>query len=585
MIERVVENWLTNASERSMEVPFCQLLVGEGYEVVHLSRHGEAEEGKDILAIDPDGVPCAFQLKATQTGKITLAAWERSRAQAVRLVEIPIKHPSIDEAAPRKVFWVTNGELDGPVRLEIEHRNPDWERRGHPPLQTILKGQLLRRFVKLNTDFWPVELTSERMLLELFLADGTGCLDKGKLADFVLSVLPLTKNRPGKAECRRALASAAVLTCLALSPYTRASNHVAIIEGWVVYLACLVALVERCALDRRYWKDSFSISTFAIEGAFDGLCDELKTRSHLVEGNALVDGLFYRCRVTWLVGLASAYVLWRRFRDPAWPIDRWFASFVRSHLDKLLLWGEAAVPQFLATIWFLRQIVATPEPDRMLRRLIHSVCRANEAEHSLGLPDPYQDLSSVVSQYAAEEIAQETTREMIENALGRGLPHDLVGRLSTITREQIHIIAGIDRPYYRGRSFTLQSLVELYVRRGWRQRLRWLWPRITRLHFAEYRPPFAWQLCLWRQEADGELRDSEPEMTQSWAQLRHEASQTDLARIPKLFQEHPELLLLFIIVYPHRLTPDVAKFLDDQIADAKRRAYRSHRRASQRSGT
>jgi hypothetical protein len=44
--------------------------------------------------------------------------------------------------------------------------------------------------------------------------------------------------------------------------------------------------------------------------------------------------------------------------------------------------------------------------------------------------------------------------------------------------------------------------------------------------------------------------------------LKEQAGKTDVSIIPRLFQQQPELLLVFIIVYPHRLIKDVAKFLD-----------------------
>lgn len=98
MIERIIENWLTKVNEKSFQVPFCQMLIGEDYQVVHLSRHGSFEEGKDVLAIAPDGVPCAFQLKGANGGKISQNEWSKYNEQITRLVEIPIKHPSIDES-------------------------------------------------------------------------------------------------------------------------------------------------------------------------------------------------------------------------------------------------------------------------------------------------------------------------------------------------------------------------------------------------------------------------------------------------------------------------------------------------------
>ena len=123
MIERIIENWLTKVNEKSFQVPFCQMLIGEGYQVIHLSRHGSFEEGKDVLAIAPDGVPCAFQLKGANGGKISQNEWSKYNEQITRLVEIPIKHPSIDESKSRRVFFVTNGELDEEVRVQITNQN------------------------------------------------------------------------------------------------------------------------------------------------------------------------------------------------------------------------------------------------------------------------------------------------------------------------------------------------------------------------------------------------------------------------------------------------------------------------------
>lgn len=212
MIERVIENWLTRVNERSLEIPFCQLLTSEGYQVVHLSRHGSFEQGKDILAIDPEGVPCAFQLKGSGE-KITQRLWAKEYVeQIIRLVELPIKHPSIDSSLPRNVFFVTNGELDEEVRIEIEDRNHEWERRGYPRLNTIVKGQLLARFLDLHTNLWPLELAFERNFLELFLTNGRANLDKRKLADFIINLLPFADENLNRVECSRRLASVAVMT-------------------------------------------------------------------------------------------------------------------------------------------------------------------------------------------------------------------------------------------------------------------------------------------------------------------------------------------------------------------------------------
>lgn len=376
MIERVIENWLTRVNERSLEIPFCQLLTSEGYQVVHLSRHGSFEQGKDILAIDPEGVPCAFQLKGSGE-KITQRLWAKEYVeQIIRLVELPIKHPSIDSSLPRNVFFVTNGELDEEVRIEIEDRNHEWERRGYPRLNTIVKGQLLARFLDLHTNLWPLELAFERNFLELFLTNGRANLDKRKLADFIINLLPFADENLNRVECSRRLASVAVMTSYVLSAYEKTQNHVAIFEGWVIYTASLIALTEKFRLDASYWRDSLSISCIAIEHALFNLCQELQQRTHLVEGDPLVDHPFYQGRVTWLLGLVSTYFLWKLLRKEPIPDETvtWMKEFSKTHQRDLFLWGEASVPHFVALFWFLLNQTGLPNHIGLLTSVFGKYC-------------------------------------------------------------------------------------------------------------------------------------------------------------------------------------------------------------------
>ena len=46
MQEKLVENWLTNVNELSYQLPFCEVLVARGYDVIHVSSHGRGEHGK-----------------------------------------------------------------------------------------------------------------------------------------------------------------------------------------------------------------------------------------------------------------------------------------------------------------------------------------------------------------------------------------------------------------------------------------------------------------------------------------------------------------------------------------------------------
>jgi hypothetical protein len=523
MQERLLENWLTSVNEKSFQIPFCQLLTGEGYKVIHMSRHGPFESGKDILAIDPNGVPCAFQLKGS-AGKIPQKEWAKYVDQAVRLVEIPIVHPSIDEKKPRKVFFVTNGELDEEVRLEISDRNREWERRGFPVLKTIVKGELLSRFLALHNNLWPKELVAYKELLELYLEDGTGYLDKPKLAKFLQSVLSET-DETNKAEQVRSLSSLALITQYAISPFTEKKNYVATIEAWVIYLASMISFVTKHDIQERYWKANFDIAVESIDKAFSDLVDELQERPFLVEGNPLVDSHFYRGRITWLIGLVSAYALWKKSIDGTWP-DEKANSFVMTNQKYVRLWGEAAIPQMLSTSWYMRSCGIEHRASGLIDAIARGICSVNLDPNGKGLADPYHGLGEVI----------------INNA----------GLSETLQKEN-----------FKGRSFALESIVHLLARWKWRGVLEELWPQITKIDFVEYKTDEPWEFCLWHTET-GKLTMHQPKFPQSWRELQEEARKSDLSYIPKIFANNPEALLLFLIVYPHRATKDVIKLLDDK---------------------
>lgn len=524
MRERVVENWLTNTDERGLQVPFCQLLLSEGYQVLHLSRHGEMEQGKDIIAIDPDGRACAFQLKDARGGKIRQRDWEVFKPQIERLVELPIKHPSISEGQKHRAFLVTNGELDEPVRVEIVDRNKVWAGRDQPELETVLKGELLHRFGQLQTDFWPFDVVEIGSLLQLYLADGHASVDKARLAAFLQAMLPFQGARVPKSKCKRALASAAVFTSYALHPHGKCQNHVARLQGWVIYAAYLLALAERRELHERYWLGSLQIVEYELLQCMEDLVEELNGRTHLVEGSAAADPPFYRPRITCLCGILAVFGLWRLARGEIDETDGLLRDFIISHRHELAFWGEAALPQFLAVVWYLRHALATSESDAMLVSLIRSITAASLSPPHAGIADPYHDL---------EEVA------------------DTNLRLGELRRHES----------YAGRSYGLETLVELFARRNFRQQMRWLWPNVSRMAYCTFTPDEQWQWYFWRC-AHGELVTRQPARRQSWSQLREQAQAVDRSKIPPLVRERPWLLLLFLIVHPHRLSPQPAKLLD-----------------------
>jgi len=179
VIERVLENWLDNAGERTFQVPFCHMLQAEGYTILHLTRHCAMEIGKDIIALDSTGTPCAFQLKGSKGKKISLNQWrDEINAQVTDLMFCKIVHPSVDQSKPHRSFLVTNGEIDEEVCRAIDDLNRLWADREQPEikLETIVRGQMLDMAKKVGLSLWPSELTDIKTFLEIYLCDGRATL-------------------------------------------------------------------------------------------------------------------------------------------------------------------------------------------------------------------------------------------------------------------------------------------------------------------------------------------------------------------------------------------------------------------------
>ena len=532
MLERVIENWLDKATERSFEQPFCYMLSAEGHTIIHLTRHGAMEMGKDIITIAPDGTPCAFQLKA---GNVSLAKWrDEVSAQTFDLVSLKINHPSVDSSKHHKSYLVTNGNIAEEVSRAIDDRNRTWENQNQPylHLKTIVRGQLLEKAQALGNNLWPTELTDIKTLLEMFLETGQGVLPKEKLVSLFESTFPLKPldngSKPSKTHCRRVIASAAILCAIATSSFSNEKNHVAEIEAWVLYISYVLALAERWELSDTAYKDEFKIATQSIYNSLVNLCDEIKEREYLIEGYPLADSYVYRVRVTWLLGLMSIYALWRASKDePKDDVDDFLREFCKGKRIQLDLWGEAAILQWLAFLWYFRKINGTKEQDDILDGLISAICGLNGPKGRRPLANPY---------YEAEDI----------------LPH---------------ILGVAEEPLmdsFRGQSYALEGLVHLFVRRNWKQRMKFLWPGVTRLRYQSFEPENFCDFYRWRNKA-GKNWTVCPQHTQDWEELRELASESDGACIPPSIKNEPILLLLFLCVYPHRMNAEILRWLDTQM--------------------
>ena len=535
MLERVIENWLDKAIERSFQQPYCYMLSAEGHTIIHLTRHCGMELGQDIITISPDRTPCAFQLK---TGDISLAKWrDEVSAQTFDLVSLKINHSSVDSSKHHRSYLVTNGNIHEEVSHAIDARNRTWESQNQPylHLKTIDRGQLLKKAKKLGTNLWPTELTDIKTLLEMFLETGQGILPKEKLASLFESTFPLKpldkKKKPSKKHCERVIASAAILCAIAISSFSNEKNHVAEIEVWVLYISYVLALAEQWELSDRAYQSEFKIATQSIYNSLANLCDEIKERKEFIEGDPLADSYIYDVRVTWLLGLMSIYALWRASKDePKDDIDDFLREFRKERQDQLDLWGEAAIPQWLAYLWYSRKISATTEPDDVLGHLISEICEQNGPKGGGLLASPYYEADDILPEMLG--VAEEPLMDS-----------------------------------FSGQSYALEGLIHLYVRgnsKQAKQSMKFLWPDVTRLMYLSFEPENFCDFYRWRNKA-GKNWTVSPKHTQEWEELRELASESEGTCIPPAIKKHPILLLLFLCVYPHRMNAEILRWLDTQM--------------------
>lgn len=538
MLERVIENWLDNTTERNYQEPFCYILSSEGHTIIHSTRHPAMELGVDIITIAPDGTPCAYQLK---TGNISLRKWrDEVGSQIDDLVCGQIDHPSVDTTKYHRSYFVTNGRIEEEVSRAIADRNRAWQSQNQPyrRLETIVRGELFEKAKKLGTDLWPSELTDIRTLLEMFLENGQGLLPKQKLSSLFESTFQLDKQTaPSNSECKRMIASAGLLCAVVVSSYTDKENHVAEIEAWTLYIAYVLALAEKWNLPEKVYKNEFKIAIQSLYNTLGNLCAEIKGKTYLVEGNPLTDSYVYKVRITWLLGLMSIYALWRRINEePKDDIDDFLRVFCKEKRSHLKLWGEAAIPQYLAFFWFFRKIDGTKEPDCLIYKLISKICNLNRPGNDRFLANPY---------YEIEEL----------------LPHHFAPILIPPTVPL--------KDSFEGQSYALEGLVHLYVRRNWKQVMLSLWPAVTRLQFESFVPNNFCEFYRWRSE-NGHNNFDSPTHTQDWEELKTISSESEGACIPPTIKEHPILLLLFLCVYPHRMNAEIIRWLDTQMKDIPR---------------
>ncbi len=524
-LQRAIEYWLDSANELGYQPLFCESLINKGYSLKYSIKNTSFEQGKDVVAVDSEGIPHAYQLKG---GKITLDRWRREvRPEIEALIDCPIEHPEIKKEDMHESHLVTNGELDDSVRVEINSLNSKkWK---ETPLRLETRGDLLSAFQKMAEGMFPIDAQMYRQIVDLMFVDGEGSPNLDRVNNFLVGILQINKDgKVPKEQRKRDIAAALLYSTIFVGHYRKMENHISVVRIMVLLLSLIFHLVDKHNLEDKYWIDSYKIIWNDIVETLKLLEGEIKDGSlHRIPEDPLKSGLKQfreHGAVSLLLSLQLAECISNKEKRND-IVDYLTQVDINKHI---LLWGESSLVPYI----FMSLILKVQEPkfaSDILKNAALEIIRHNgrTSNEKLGLLSPYYDI----------DYAVKIKFDLLEKEFEDHTP--------------LH-------------SYFLNPLVHLLARFQERAFLSSVWKEISFIYFEEFVFDNNIDYYLWRSQR-GENLTTAPQKQQSWSDLENKSSQTSSDMPPKTMQRFPEFLPLFLSVFPFRLNSQTLCFLDSQI--------------------
>ncbi|TPG57376.1 hypothetical protein EAH89_10565 [Roseomonas nepalensis] len=538
MHERLIELWLDSASERGYQPGFVQMLVSEGHRVLHSTRHGPLEFGKDVISVAPDGIPCAYQLKGNPGGRLNRTQFREILEQLQELVTTAIPYPGLP-AVQHRSYLVTNGMVEEDVILLIAQMNETWRRNGYgdEALKVVTRGELIAMACGTGTSLWPFSVSGLEGVVAMLGHRGDDILPMPKVHALLADIYGLEGDATiPPVELTRLVSSAAMLLSISMRNFASRQNHFAVLSGWTLYITYTVAAIEKHGVgSATRAENALAAARKSVLASLVDLLSEVCSRDDLVEGDLWTDSEFIGPRTALVTSLAALYCLWLREDDVRSALLTDVEQWMTGEITASGLWGEAGIPQLLTQFW---GIVTLPHGSiryDLLEAVLEHVVRAQLGmEGATPLTPPY---------YGADEVIRHTNVAYLPG-LGDPLEGDDPGKHSFSAMGLMHLLVRLDRKAF----------------------CKEIWPGFTRLIHRSFVPRHPWQFCLVRSE---EGRDDEIILPPrgDWADMQAAAEDFATPEVPERLRSDPVMLLLFVIICPHRATPAVVRYLGSHFGD------------------
>ena len=528
MIAKLLDAWLTNASERSYEAAFAQLLLLEGYRVIQGPLHHGHEHGKDIIAMDQDGKLQVYQLKGGR-GKLNKAKIDDVQSQLHTASLTAVTHPALARhRRPDRVVLVTNQDATPPAQSHLANLSVGNVEQGLAPIVLIERSDLVSRFLQAQSAFAPENPAATRTWLDLFLRDGNSSLPVDQFFDLVEAILP-ADGMPTKAhQLTRLLDGTALAVWIALQAWVKCDNHVMILRGWVVYCIQLLRVVEAASIAEQHWKPAMDLAMDEIRHRASLLITEAAELPDLICHGSPDEALVYPMRVMDVCGIASALVVSDKIRrgskSPSIDVVR---TLMMRELDAVDFIGEAQGPAIFLMTLALGQAGQPRASIGLLFNYVAALAKRNQLDADDPLPNPYWDCEKIIRTRAEQGFVP--TSKWPEEQFG-------------------------------GLAYTLHIGIRWLARKWWRHHLSRLWYDITGVRCGEWSMEEAGDYLVWRTRR-GVWREWSAEQPTCWRKLLRDSQRAELTGLPESLCHRKDFLPFYCLIMPHRFDTKVSDLL------------------------
>lgn len=521
MREKIIENWLINASERGFQVPFAFSLIKKGHRVIHVSRHCAMELGKDVISQDNDGKIHAFQLKSKR--KLSLSDWRNEISKQVfDLVNLPVKHPSIiNQTGWHESYLVVNGELEEEV-VEAINKFNEGQITTLPTQNRILNvkvlGDLLKDFLSLESNLWPSDLKDEYLFIELLLSDGKDVAPIDKIVKLLESLYDLEKVQKSKKELLRLISSGNLLISLLTNTYIAQNNYYSEYLCWGIQLNFLNYFIESGIVTDKELKNEVNIVKNSILNSLENLYTEVSEGENMLQDLPLTDVFVVNTRRIITLGLCAFRNIINNVNEDNWLNKELSKDNVFKDME---IWGESAFVYLLIIAKYFQIKGNDLMAKELLVLITEIILLRNEKDNPL--PNPYYNAEyCLLHKYGSND-------------------HDF-------------------KESFKDKSYFLEIAIRQLVDIDCREYLESRWNGISKIGWCQYYFEESKDSFLYRTKKDKTLVKQIPTPT-SYGVLKENYSTYEDHSIPNVFKTDILSLLNLLVVYPHRCDHNKISYL------------------------